>query len=404
MRVYVARQPIFDAQQRVQGYELLFRSDLENVFPDVNGNKASISVLDAAFMSIGIERLTGGKRAFINFTDELLRQPLPIALPKETVVIEILESVQPDETIIKTCEDLKARGYTLALDDFKVEDDLNPLAMIADIIKVDFLDTPYEQCRRVVEDPRLRHVTFLAEKVETKEVFRDAEQMGYTYFQGYFFSKPEITSGKDISPQQLAHMQLIAEVNKADFDIKRITDIVSRDLALSYRLLRLVNSAAFGLRTKVSSVKHAILLLGPREIKRWISALALMNSADSKPDALFTIPVLRGRFAELLAPAADLGEKSSELFLVGLFSMLDALLDRHMEDALAYLPLSSDIIDALLGKPGPLYHMVQLVKFYEEADWENVSQCAAKLNLDESVIPEAYIEAAKWVSDFAVAT
>lgn len=170
MRVYVARQPIFDVQQWVQGYELLFRSDLENVFPDVNGNKASISVLDAAFMSIGIERLTGGKRAFINFTDELLRQPLPIALPKETVVIEILESVEPDETIIKACEDLKARGYTLALDDFKVEDDLNPLAMIADIIKVDFLDTPYEQCRRVVEDPRLRHVTFLAEKVETKLV------------------------------------------------------------------------------------------------------------------------------------------------------------------------------------------------------------------------------------------
>ncbi|HXL04943.1 MAG: HDOD domain-containing protein [Firmicutes bacterium] len=404
MRVYVARQPIFDARQRVQGYELLFRSGLENVFPNVSGDEASISVLDAAFMSIGIERLTGGKRAFINFTEELLRQSIPIALPKETVVIEILESVQPDETIIRACKDLKARGHTLALDDFKVDADLNPLAMIADIIKVDFLDTPYEKCRQVVTDPRLAHVVFLAEKVETQEMFRDAEEMGYTYFQGYFFSRPEITSAKDISPQQLTHMQLIAEASRADFDIERITDIISRDLALSYRLLRLVNSAAFGLRTKVSSVRHAILLLGQREIKRWISALALMSVADRKPDALVTIPVFRGRFAELLAPAAGLGDKSSELFLVGLFSMLDALLDRNMDDALAYLPLSSDITDALLGKPGPLYDMLQLVKFYENADWDKVSQYATKLGLDESVMPDAYIEAAEWVSDFAVTT
>jgi EAL and modified HD-GYP domain-containing signal transduction protein len=199
-------------------------------------------------------------------------------------------------------------------------------------------------------------------------------------------------------------MQLIAEASRADFDIERITDIISRDLALSYRLLRLVNSAAFGLRTKVSSVRHAILLLGQREIKRWISALALMSVADRKPDALVTIPVFRGRFAELLAPAAGLGDKSSELFLVGLFSMLDALLDRNMDDALAYLPLSSDITDALLGKPGPLYDMLQLVKFYENADWDKVSQYATKLGLDESVMPDAYIEAAEWVSDFAVTT
>ncbi len=404
MRVYVARQPIFDTQQRVQGYELLFRSGLENAFPNINYDTASVSVLDTAFMSIGIERLTGGKRAFINFTDELLRQPIPSALPKETLVIEILETVKPDETIIGACKDLKARGYTLALDDFKLDGDANPLTMMADIIKVDFLDTPYDQCRRIARDPTLAHAILLAEKVETKEVFRDAEEMGYTYFQGYFFSKPEITSGKDISPQQFACMQLIAEASRPGFDVDRITDIISRDIALSYRLLRVINSAAFGLLTKISSVRHAILLLGPGEIRRWISTLALMAFADKKPDALVTTPVLRGRFAELLASAAGLGEKSSELFLVGLFSMIDALLDRRMEDVLAHLPLSRDIADALLGKPGALYDILQLVRFYEKGDWESVSQYAKDLALDESTIAEAYIKAAKWVSDFAVAT
>jgi c-di-GMP-related signal transduction protein len=370
-----------------------------NTFPDVDGNKASVSVLDAAFMSIGINQLTGGKRASINFTDELLRQPIPTALPKEIVIIEILESVLPDESILDTCKTLKKKGYTLALDDFKADGRLSPLAPLADIIKVDFLSTPHEQCEKIAASPKLSHASFLAEKVETKQVFRDAVKMGYTYFQGYFFAKPEVTSGKSIPPQKLTHMQLIAEASKPDPDVDRVADIVSHDFALSYRLLRLVNSAAFGLRTRVRSVRHAILLLGPNEIERWISVLALMNLADGKPDALVSVPVLRGRFAELLAPAAGLDEQSSELFLVGLFSMLDALLDRNMAEALACLPLAPAIADALLQKPGPFRDILELVEYYEKGDWESVSKRGAELGLEERVIIEAYIQATKWANN-----
>ncbi|MDD3598529.1 MAG: HDOD domain-containing protein [Bacillota bacterium] len=404
MTVFIARQPIFDVLQRIQGYELLFRSSDINAFPGISGDKASVSVLDTAFMSIGIEQLTGGKRASINFTDELLRQSIPTALPREIVIIEILESVRPDEAVLEACRTLRNKGYTLALDDFKLDGPLGPLAPLADIIKVDFLCTPLEQCKAIATDPELSHASFLAEKVETREVFRDAVEMGYTYFQGYFFAKPEVTSGRSIPPQKLTHMQLIAEASRPNPDADRVTDIVSHDLALSYRLLRLVNSAAFGLRTRVSSVRHAILLLGPKEIERWISVLALMNLADGKPDALVTVPVLRGRFAELLAPAAGLGEQSTELFLVGLFSMLDALLDSSMAKALSYLPLAPAITDALLGEPGPFGDILELVKYYEMGDWESASQCGAKLGLEESVIMEAYIEAAKWANDCATLT
>ncbi|WP_418792064.1 EAL and HDOD domain-containing protein [Phosphitispora sp. TUW77] len=400
MDVFVARQPIFNRCQQVFGYELLYRLGTENYYPDSNGDYASSEVIANSFLLFGLESLTGGKRAFINFTENLLKNEVAANLPNDLIAVEILEHVKRNKEIVTACKRLKELGYMLVLDDFVYESVYEPLLDIADIIKIDFLETPSENRKNLINKYRNKKVNFLAEKVETIDDFKQALESGFTYFQGYFFSKPIIISGKDIPANKLNYIQLLHEINMVDLDFDRLDNIIKRDVSLSYKLLRYINSAAFGFRTKITSIKHALVMLGIQEIKKWLSLITLKGMCEDKPDEILTSSIIRARFGELIAQKCGLADRSSDLFLVGMFSLIDAIIGRSMSDILAELPVSEDVKKTLLGEKHIYRDIFELILSYEKGDWKSFSYYASLIKLDEKEVPQFYIMSLEWANGF----
>ncbi|MCP4715276.1 MAG: HDOD domain-containing protein [Deltaproteobacteria bacterium] len=399
MEVFVARQPIFNIEKEVIAYELLFRTSLENYYDvRVELDEASAQTISNSFLVIGVESLTKSKKAFINFTQNLLISNIPALLPKEMIVVEILENIEPTDEVIQACRRLKQAGFIIALDDFVFEENLKPLIDLADIIKIDFLLTTGDERKTVMEKAGRPEIKYLAEKVETIEDFQAAVEMGYSYFQGYFFSKPVIIQGKDIPNNKLNMMRVISEVNRPEIGFEKLEMIIKHDVALTYKLLRFINSAFFGLRAKVESIRHALALLGEKEIRRWASLLALSSLAYDKPQELVNISVLRGRFCETLAPQVGLGNREADCFLMGMFSLIDALVDKPKEDILTELPLSEEIMHALLGKPNVFNDVFRLMVAYEKGLWHEIPDIANKLQLPEDAIPEIYFKSVEWTN------
>lgn len=268
MDVFLARQPIFDRFNKLFGYELLFRDSEKNIYQSEDGDKATIEVLKNSFINIGIEKVTGGKKAFINFTENILKSDIFTILPPKSVIVEILEDIEPTEEILELCKKLKKIGYVIALDDFVYSDKYRNLIEIADIIKVDFKITKGYERRKVIDQVNSEDILFLAEKVETMEEFNEAVSFGYSYFQGYYFSKPLIILGKRISENKAVHMKLMQEINSDSFTIDRIENLIKRDLSLSFKLLKLINSANYCFVSEIKSMKQALALLGEKEIKK----------------------------------------------------------------------------------------------------------------------------------------
>jgi len=397
MEVYVARQPIFNKNKKLFGYELLFRDGLSNAFPDIDGDTATSKLLSNSFFSIGMNQLTSGKTAFINFTQSLLLNKIPMMFPSEKMMVEILEDVDPNEQVISACTDIAEAGYSLALDDFVFKNELQPLIELADIIKIDFMLTPIDEIQKMVDRFKGNNIKLLAEKIETYEEFEKALSMGFMYFQGYFFSKPEIISGKEIAPSKITLLQIVGEANKKDCSFDKLEKLINRDVSISYKLLLYINSAFFKRACEISTIKHAIVLLGEMETKRFISMVATAELASDKPDELVRTSIIRARFCELIGNGAAI----SELFLMGLFSLIDAMLDNNMEDIMQTLPLSKNIKQALLEEKGDLADYLKLVSSYESANWETFSSIISKININEKKIPEFYQEAVNWADSYS---
>lgn len=398
MEVFIARQPIFDSRQQVCAYELLFRHGLENCYPGVNGDLATARVITNSFMLLGIETLTGGKPAFINFTANIIKNEIPTIFPPDLVGVEILEDVEPDDDLLYACQKLKNSRYLLVLDDFALTEERALLAEMADIIKVDFLATKKKDRAAVAEKFAGSRIRLLAEKVETIDDFQEALELGYSYFQGYFFCRPHIISRKDIPSHRLTYLRILQELHSIEPDFEEITRIVTTDLSLSYKLLRLVNSAIFGFRSRINSIKHALVILGLEEIKKWITLLALSNMGQDKPEELIAHSVVRARFGELISIIIGLQNRSSEFFLMGLLSLIDAFLDRPMEEILAELPLADEIKDALTGRMNLFGEVYRLIVAYEKADWEEVRTYSSRLNLVEEKIPQFFLQSVQWTN------
>lgn len=396
-QVFVARQPIFNTRKEVLAYELLFRSSLKNMYDmSVATEDASASTISTSFNVIGMDKLTNNKKAFLNLTRNLLVKGVPHLLPQKLVVVEILEDVQADDEVVQACRRLKDAGFVLALDDFVYADHQRPLIELADIIKVDFLQTTGQERKDIIRQVNHSGVRFLAEKVETQADFQQALDFGYAYFQGYFFSKPLIVQGRDIPVSKLNFIRLISEVNRPELGLEKLEQIIKHDLALSYKLLRLINSAFFGFSVKVESIRHALVLLGDKEIRRWSSLLALNELAYDKPEELVTVSVIRARFCELLSEKYKLGKPPADCFLAGMFSLIDALVDRPMAELVAELPLDEEIKQALLGKVNQYHDLLQLVVSYEKGFWEDLPGYARKLNIAETDLPDMYMAAVTW--------
>lgn len=396
MEVFVGRQVILDKNLDTYGYELLYRKrHNKNYFDHLDGNKATCEVLNNSFFSIGIDKLTGNKKAFINFTANLLEKQVVTIFDKSKVVVEILEDVKPKYNIIKACYDLKEKGYELALDDFIFSPEYLPLFEIVDYIKVDFMNTSIKERNLIVKAAKAKDITLLAEKIETENEFKTAVKQGYKYFQGYFFSRPKIISGIDIPTLPSHHLAILEVLNKKEVDFEKISQIIEKDIALSYKLLKLINSAAFSLRSEITSIKNVLTFLGTNELKKWLSIVIINNYSENKPLELIRMSVIRAKFSELLAK--ELGCKNiDKFFILGLFSLIDVLLERNLKDILDELPLSIDIKDALLGKEGILKRVYDLVLYYEKREWSKVIPLTNTLKLKSLKVNLFFLDSVKW--------
>ena len=401
--VHVARQPIFDINLNVFGYELLFRNNSVDTYDGTDCDQSTNCVIVNSFLLLGIETLTTGKKAFINFTANSLKNHLPGILPKELLAVEILEDVCPDAEIINACKKLKQDGYLLVLDDFVYTKEYLSLVQLADIIKVDFRTTPYKERLELVERLNNYPIKFLAEKVETQEEFQDALQMGYSYFQGYFFSKPVIMSGKNLPEYKINYLHIMQEINRTEIEFSQIEEIIKRDVSLSYKLLKFINSPIFGFRNRINSLRQALILIGKKDLTKWISLIALKGVASDKPGELILESLIRARFGELLASNGMSKTVAANAFLMGMFSNIDILLERPLEDILAEMPLTEDIKNALLNKEhNDFFVLYNLIRSYEKGDWEVYTHYVDEMGIEQRDVLNAYREALKWVHDLVV--
>jgi c-di-GMP-related signal transduction protein len=396
MKVFVARQPIFDRLKRVVAYELLFRSEFEEFFLTKDSDMASQVVSNGDAHVLSLKSLTGGKPVFIKFTRSLLVSKLALTLLPKQLVIELLENIEPDEDVINACKELRRYGYLIALDNFVLQPNYEPLICIADIVKVDFLRVKGEERKRIAQHFARSKVRLLAEKVETMDDFWEAVQLGYSYFQGFFFSKPEIVSGREVPSHRLAYLRLIQELNQTELNFSAIEAALKSDLALSLKLLRYVNSAATGLRYPVNSLKQAMVLLGEQNFRRWALLALASSSLEEKPQELILTGVIRGRFCELICKKVGWHALKVDPFLIGFLSVLDALLNQPLPQILEELPIATEIKDALLGKQTLLGLVHEIVISYERADWEKVISLAGRIGLPEGDIPLLYAESVTW--------
>jgi len=398
---YVARQPILDRKMKAYGYELLFRSGAaEKNSMVTDADQATSRVVMESFFSRGLENITGGKLAFVNFTSRLLLEGAATLFPKEQLVVEILEDVEPEPEIIEACRNLYDRGYTLAMDDFVYRPELDPLIELSQVIKFDFmLSTPDEISDMLKKFP-IKGKQLLAEKIETNEMFVLAEKMGFSLFQGYFFSKPVTYTTKTLSPLKASYISLLREINQEEeLDFERLGVTIRGDVALSYKLLKLVNSSYYGLRNQVKDVTQALAIIGTREIRKWVFMISLMGLSSDKPDEIIKMSMIRGRFLENLN-MRWLRELSSEnAFQTGLFSLLDILMDMPMESAIEGILLPDQVRDALIEGRGHLYDMLDLAISIERSDWDKVEETTGSLRLDAAHVSEEYLGAIKWCNE-----
>ncbi|ERI92124.1 HDOD domain protein [Clostridiales bacterium oral taxon 876 str. F0540] len=399
MEVFVARQPILNTNKSVAYYELLFRANKENYYSEVDGDKATLDVITNSFTLIGMKNLTNGKRAFINFTESLLLNETALLLPKDKVVIEILETVTPTDKIIECCKKLKARGYQIALDDFVFRPGYEALIELADYIKVDFLITKGEERKNIIKKISNKNIKFLAEKVETIEDFNEAVNLGYTYFQGYFFSKPTILSAKEMPTSNLYSFELLKFLKEDTFRVDDIENVIKKNVALSYKLLKYINSASLGLRAEVKSIKQALILMGKKELMKWIALVTIRDFTDNSSEAVMDISIVRAKFGEAIAEKINFKSRASEIFIMEMFSNIDVLLNQPMEQALVDLPLADDIKAALLGEENIFKFINDLIFYYENGDLRMLSECSRRLNISEKDISELYTQSLEWATN-----
>ncbi len=396
MDTYVARQPIFNLRKKIFAYELLFRSGTANAMGNIDGDAATKTVLANSFFSIGLDTILGGKKGFVNFTSNLLISKVPLLLPRKTIVVEILENVEPTPELVEACRQLAQKGYTLALDDFIYNDIWRPLLKIAHIIKFDLRQSTFEQIEDYISRLDNTGLKLLAEKVETHAEFDSARRMGFEFFQGYFFCRPEIVQGKEIPGAQINLLQLMAKINQPDFDFDQLEKVIERDVSLSYKLLRYINSAFFAKAHRISSIKQALVYMGQVEIRRFVSLIAMSNLATNKPNELVRASCIRAKFCELMPGSKADPVTRAELFTLGIFSLIDAIMDQPMAAIMEALPLADSIKSALVDNTGPLYPYLMLAEAYERGKWKLVGPLAAALKLEHVSLPGLYLDACKW--------
>lgn len=397
---YVARQPIFDREEHVFGYELLFRDGLENAF---NGDReeASRATLDSSLV-MGLDVLCDGRRAFVNCTRDTLIKGLVTLLPPASTVVEVLENVPADPDVMAACRSLKEAGYMIALDDYVRDDKREPLAEIADIVKIEMKLTTEQERAHIMKRLGRWHCRMLAEKIESYEEFTRARDHGFVYFQGYFFRRPELVHTREMPANRLNYLRMLQEVSHPDLDVPAIEKLVKQEASVCYRLLRYLNSAAFSFKSEIHSVRHALSILGERDLRRWVRLVAAVGAGQDKTSDLVLSALVRARFGELLASVVPHGQ--SDLFLMGLLSLIDAMLEMKMAEALERIPLDHETKAVLLGKPSSLRPVFQLMLAHESGEWQAAAEISERLHLHPDDVAGFYWQAQEWARELSTKT
>jgi EAL and modified HD-GYP domain-containing signal transduction protein len=392
--IFLARQPIFDRALNVFAYELLFRSGHSNVAGVTDGNSASSQVMINAFLEIGIDAISGGRTCFVNLTRDFIVGQLPLPFPPSIFVIEILEDIEVDEELLTSIKSFSAKGFTVALDDYVFEKDKAPLFDLIDIVKIDIMECDRRLLAENVKQLKSHKLRLLAEKVATQEEFELCKSLGFDYFQGYFTSEPIVIEGVDFKPSRVALLEVLTMLEDPNCNIDILEKLISRDVSLSYKILRIINSPYFGFRREITSIKQAVVALGLKPIRDWFVIIAL-TKIDDKPNELILMTIQRAAMMKSLSK--DFQVDADIAFTTGLFSLIDAIMGQSMSTVLHSLPLSNDITCALLTGEGSLGKLLNAVILHERGQWEELEEL--ENSLGRSIQFSAhYLEAMNWAN------
>ena len=398
MFAYVARQPIVDTSQQLYAYELLFRDGEKNCFPNISPDEATSRILAASHLNVGLEAVTNGALASINFHTDTLLHRFPTSLDPKNVVIEITETVDVSDDLVEACQQINAQGYRLALDDYDLEEKWQVLLPLISIVKFDITTVTDQQIRETVPVLKAHNIELVAERVETKEQFHYYRQLGFDYFQGYFFARPEVIRHRKMSSSAVNMLELLKESTAAELNIENINTILERDVSLSYLLLRFINNPTVNKRNEITSLKHAMTFMGEQEVRKFIALLSLANLSDGQPGEILSMSLVRARFCELILVAMKDQSKPNSGFLTGMLSLIDTLMEQEMRELVNKLPLPADVSGALCGENNHLKQCLQLANAFERGQWGKVRVISTRFGLTQKQLHETYINALSWAA------
>ncbi len=398
MNQYIARQPVFSADMEIYAYELLYRG-AEMTVQEEDGH-ATTSLLSGIFLERDVEDVALWRPCFINFTQDLLEKNVPAMFPSDKVMVEVLESVQPTEKVLEVCRQLRQEGYTIALDDFTYSPEIEPLLKIANIVKIDFQATTKQERLELLERLRPFKVKLLAEKVEEQSELEEAAELGFDYFQGYFFAKPVQLEMRQFSVNEALLVRLLVEINKPENDFEAVKEIISADPAVSYGLLRFINSAFFYKVQPISSIAHAIVYLGEKELRRFVMFMVISELAQEKPTELVRTSLVRAKFCESITELNGWAESEcAEMFLVGLFSLIDVILGMPMAHVFRRLPVAESVSAALLQRNNSYARYLMLIEAVEQDNSERVDELCGVLGIRGQILKDCYMIALRYVNE-----
>ena len=397
MYCFVARQAIFDSLGNPLGYELLFRTSLENRFPNIDSELATRRLMAEQFLSQKIEDLVGDALCFVNFPDALLREGMAQSFDQQQLVIEVLETATPDEELLTSIKQLKELGFQIALDDHIPSTKWDKFLPWVDYIKMDLRQTTMQDCKSLIKrSQKYNQLRFIAEKVETQQEFIASQDAGFSFFQGYYFQQPQVISRRILTTDEMTAFELLSAISEEDIDYNRLTQLFSRDLSLSYYLLRYVNSLHVGYRHQnIDNLRNAIVFLGHEQLKRFTALMMAAYISKNKNVELYRLSMIRAKWCELLSAKVS-PSLQNDAFLCGLFSLLDALLERPMADILPHLSVTEPVRQALLEQKGQLGFLMGLMQDHEQANWPMLQQRLDFINLSANDSNMFYEEAIKW--------
>ncbi|MFC3122376.1 EAL and HDOD domain-containing protein [Agaribacter flavus] len=407
MITHIARQAIYNIDANVIAYELLFRDGKENCFPDISPDEATSNILANSHLSIGLENITTHKTAFINFHKDTLIHHFPTTLDPKRTVIEIVETVNVTDELVKACKHIKGMGYKLALDDYDFSEQWKALESLVDYVKieVDYVLSGKQFVLEKIKAFKQLGITLIAEKVETQREFNACRALGFQLFQGYFLSKPEMIEHKSLDAAASSVMELISISSEPEFDFAKLNAVFEKDLGLSFKLMRFINNPTFNKRERIESLEHALKYLGSVELKKFIALLAIANLRGSKPEALLVMSLVRGQFCKIQADLMSMAQNPPSSLIMGLFSFVDALIDMPMEKVTQTLPFSDEIKSALCSAsqdktPSCVFgKQLLMCKAFEHADFHKIAELCKQLNMCESDVFEAYYASMLWAEE-----